>query len=102
MRVLVVATPAFPIPPDQLPAIVEGALQWSEQHRDELDQFGVFPGGGGFGVVNVADETALNQLMLDMPFAPFSHHEVRAFVPGREGLRQLQTSLAERAAMQTH
>ncbi len=37
-----------------------------------------------------------------MPFAPFSHHEVRVFVPGQEALRQLQESLAERASMHAH
>src|SRR5215204_661658 len=99
MRVLVVASPAFPIPPEELPAVVEGALGWAEQHRDELELFGTFPGGGGFGVAEVADEMALNRLMLDMPFAPFSHHEIHPFVPGVEGLRALHESLAARAEM---
>ncbi|HEY4281228.1 MAG TPA: hypothetical protein VGM91_23655 [Conexibacter sp.] len=99
MRFLVYATPHFPIPPDQMPAVVDGALEWAEQHRAEIEQFGLFPGGGGFGIANVTDETALNQLLLDMPFAPFSQHQIHTFVPGIDGLQQLRTSLAARAGM---
>lgn len=103
MHVLVVATPRFPIPPDELPTIVDGALEWFDRHRGELEHFGTFPGGGGFGVVDVADEATLNRLMLEMPFSPFSRLEVRPFVGGRQGLDQLRESLAQRAAtLQPH
>jgi hypothetical protein len=100
MRALIVATPAFPIPPQELPRIAEEALLWSERHKDELDQFGMFPGGGGFGVADVADEAALSQLIMEMPFSPFSHHDVRPFVPGQTALHQLQASHAARAPAQ--
>jgi hypothetical protein len=98
MHVLVVATPRHPIPPADLPGVVEGALDWHERHKDELEAFGTFPGGGGFGVVDVADGEHLNQLMLEMPFSFFSHHELYPFAPGDTGLRQLREMLAARAA----
>ena|SRR6476660_830221 len=98
MRALVVATPAHPIAPEALPEILQEALGWSERHAEELEEFGLFPGGGGFGIVNVADEAAFNQLMLEMPFAPFSRHEVHPFVDGRAGLRQSLEAMSARAA----
>ena len=93
MRALVIGTPKFPIPPEQLPEVVEGAIAWSERHRDSLEAFGTFIGGGGFGVVNVADEEALNQLVIEMPFSWFSDVDVRPFVEGEAGLRQLQQAV---------
>ena len=98
MRALVVATPAHQIAPEALPEILQEALGWSEQHAEELEQFGLFPGGGGFGVVNVADEAALHQMMLEMPFSPFNHHDIYPFVEGRAGLRQAYEAMSAHAA----
>ncbi len=99
MRVLVVGTPKFQIPPDQLPSIVEGAIAWQERYEDKLEAFGSFPGGGGFGIVNVKDETELNQLIIEMPFSWFSEVEVRPFVAGAAGLQQLKQAVEAMAAM---
>jgi hypothetical protein len=98
MRVLVVGTPKFQIPPDQLPSIVEGAIAWHERYEDKFESFGLFPGGGGFGVINVKDEVELNQLIIEMPFSWFSEVEVRSFVPGVEGLQQLKQAVDAMAA----
>jgi hypothetical protein len=38
-------------------------------------------------------------MLLEMPFSPFSQHEIRTFVPGAAGMRQLRDSLAQRAGM---
>jgi hypothetical protein len=93
MRALVIGTPKFQIPPDQLPAVVDGAISWYERHQDKFESFGTFPGGGGFGVVEVADEIELNQLIIEMPFSWFSDVEVRLFVPGVEGLHQFKQAV---------
>jgi hypothetical protein len=98
MQVLVVATPEHPIPPGELPAIVEGALEWHGRHKDEFQLFGTFPGGGGFGVLDVDDAAHVNQLMLEMPFSPFSRYEVRPFQPGDRGLMQMREALAAQAS----
>ena len=97
MQVLVVATPKHAIPPSELPGMVEGATDWYERHRDRIQAFGLFPGGGGFGIVDVNDAARLNQMMLEMRFAPFSHHDIRPFVPGEQGLAQMREALAARA-----
>ena len=97
MQVLVVATPKHPIAPAELPGLVEGATDWYERHKDEIQAFGLFPGGGGFGIVDVDDAATINQLLLEMPFAPYSHHDIRPFVPGEQGLAQMRETLAARA-----
>jgi hypothetical protein len=99
MRVLVVGTPKFQIPPDQLPSIVEGAIAWQERYEDKLEAFGSFPGGGGFGIANVKDETELNQMIIEMPFTWFSEVQVRPFVAGAAGLQQLKQAVEAMAAM---
>ena len=93
MRVLVIGTPKFQIPPDQLPSIVEGAIAWHERYEDKFEAFGLFPGGGGFGVINVADEVELNQLILEMPFSWFSDVQIRAAVEPEVGWQQLQQAV---------
>ena len=94
MRVLVVGTPKFPVPPDQLPAMADAALAWYQRYQDRMEVFGNFPGGGGFGVVNVDDAETLNQMMLEMPFTPFSEVEVRPVVPGETAFHQLRDAAA--------
>jgi hypothetical protein len=100
MQVLVVAMPQHPIPPSEMPGIIEGANDWYARHKDEFDLFGTFPGGGGFGVIDVDDAARINQLMLEMPFSPFSHYEVRPFLPGDTGFAQLREAMAAQAASQ--
>jgi hypothetical protein len=97
MRVLVVARPRFQLPPERLPQMVEEALEWRDRHRSELEEFGTFPGGGGFGICDVPDTESLNRLILEMPFSPFSEHDVYPFVPGDTGLQQLRDRVAEMA-----
>jgi hypothetical protein len=98
MRALVIGTPKFPIPPEQLPGMIEGALAWHERYQDHFDAFGSFLGGGGFAVVNVPDEQTLNQIVIELPFSWVSDVTVRPFVEGVAGLRQLQEALAAMSA----
>ena len=88
MRVLVVGTPKFQIPPEQMLEVTEGAIAWKERHSDSIELLGTFVGGGGFGVINAPDEETLNQIVIEMPFSWFSDVEVRPFVKGDAGLRQ--------------
>ncbi len=90
MRVLVIGTPKFQIPQEQLLEVTEGAIAWSERHRDSIEVLGTFVGGGGFGIINVPDEETLNQIVIEMPFSWFSDVTVRPFVQGDAGLRQWQ------------
>jgi hypothetical protein len=99
MRALIIGTPKFQIPPDQLPSILDTAIAWHERYQDKFQAFGTFPAGGGFGVVEVADETELNQLIIEMPFSWFSDVQVKPFVDGAAGLHQLKQAVDAMAAM---
>jgi hypothetical protein len=98
MKVLIVATPKHAIPPEQLPRVIDGAIAWYERYQDKFDSFGAFPGGGGFGSVDVADEKELNQMIIEMPFSWFSEVEVRPYVEGATGFEQLKEAVDSMAA----
>jgi muconolactone delta-isomerase len=98
MQFLVVAKPQFQAPPDQLPAMIEAAMEWTDRYANELKEFGTFPGGGGFGIADVPDVETLNQMIVEMPFSPFSTHEIYPIVPGATGLSQLRERVAMLAA----
>jgi hypothetical protein len=99
MRALVIGTPKFQIPPDQLPGIVDTAIAWHERYEDKFQAFGSFPGGGGFGVIEAKDEAELNQIIIEMPFSWFSDVQVKPFVDGVKGLQQLKQAVDAMAAM---
>jgi hypothetical protein len=91
MRVLVTAEPQFPIPQEQFPALVQGFLAWREQYRSKMESFYFFAtGSGGGGVLNVADEAELFQIMAEWPFNPFSSVKSTPILDGDEGLQRLQ------------
>lgn len=95
MRILVIARPQFPIPPEQFPALMDGFAAWRERYRDKMEVFEFFAGGGGgFGIVSVRDEAELNQMMLEWPFTPFSDMELRPTLNGDVALQQWREALA--------
>jgi hypothetical protein len=93
MKALVTARPQFPIPPEQAPMIVQGALDWYERYKDRFTEFGTFPGGGGFGVVEVEDAAELGKMITEMPFSPFSEVKAELYIEGDLGMRQFQESM---------
>ena len=67
MRFLVAATPKIPPAPERMPAMIDAAEAWQERHSDKLQDFGLFPGGGGFGIAEVPDEATLHSMLAQMP-----------------------------------
>jgi muconolactone delta-isomerase len=94
MRFLVVATPKFPAPPEIVPTLIDRAEQWQKRYDDKFAVFGLFPGGGGFAVADVSDEAELHRMIVEMPFSPFSEHEIRPVVDGATGWRQAREAFA--------
>lgn len=94
MKFLVVATPKIPPPPEMLISMLDRGEEWQQRYEDKFDAFGIFPGGGGFGIVDVKDEAELHRMMAEMPFAPFSEHLIRPFVDGATGWRQSREAIA--------
>jgi hypothetical protein len=95
MRFLVLSTPRATIPPELLPALVDRAEQWQERYSDHFPVgIGLFPGGGGFGILDAPDEATLHKIIAEMPFSPFSNIEVRAFVDSAIGWSNIRESLS--------
>jgi muconolactone delta-isomerase len=96
VRVLVVSRPQFFVPPDQFPVLFDAFADWRERYRGSMESFEFFAGGGGgFGVINVPDEAALNQMMLEYPFLPFSDIEVRPLLDGDAALGQWRQAMQQ-------
>lgn len=96
MRALVVSIPRQTPPPDVVLGMVDAAEAWQERWSGSLESFGLFPGGGGYGVVDVADEAELHRLMAEMPFSPFNEVTIRVIVDGATGWRQMREAIALR------
>jgi muconolactone delta-isomerase len=97
MRFLVVATPKLPAPPEMVPSMIDAAEQWQQRFDDKLEAFGLFPGGGGFGIADVADEGELHRMILEMPFSPFSDHLIQPIVDPATGWQQARAAFAAMA-----
>jgi hypothetical protein len=53
---------------------------------------------GGFGVVNVADENEMQQIMLEYPFALLDKVELRVVVDGDVSLKRWGEAIQQMAA----
>ena len=45
MRIFVMSQPKFPVPPDQVPALIQGFAAWREKYRPVMESFDFFAGG---------------------------------------------------------
>ncbi len=94
MRFLVVVTPKHPVPPDRVLQMLDGLEAWQGRHSDKFEAFGLFPGGGGFGVVDIGDEAALHRVIAENPFTPFANTEIRVVVDGATGIKNAKEVFA--------
>jgi hypothetical protein len=89
VRFIAIARLISPLPPEQLPSIMERFAEWREQYREHLQSFEFFAGSpGGFMVINAPDEVVLNQLMAEYPFVEYVDIEVRPIIDGDTALAQ--------------
>jgi hypothetical protein len=70
---------------------------WRERHRSKMESFEWFINGGGFGVVDVADESELYRMMLEFPFAFTDEIEVHPVANGDHALQTTREALAAMA-----
>jgi hypothetical protein len=94
MRVMVMSRPKHRLQPQEMPMLFQGFSAWREKYRHKMEAFEFFLGGGGFGIVDVDDEAALNQLIVEMPFTPYTEITVEPFVEGDTGFRQFREAMA--------
>jgi hypothetical protein len=96
MRVFVLVEPKFFIPPEMFPTLLDGFAAWRDTHRESMEAFEFFAGGGGgFGILNVPDEATLNRMIVQYPFTPFSEITTRPILDGDAALRQWREILRE-------
>jgi|SRR5688572_13268738 hypothetical protein len=101
MRFMVVIRPQFSIPPEMLPAMVEGFRAWWDRYQDRWEAAGFYAGQpGGGGICQVADEVEFHRMIMEWPFTPFSEIESHALVDVDIALTQWQEILAAVAASQ--
>jgi len=94
MRVLLLAEAKFPIPPEYFAGLVNGFVQWRSQYRDNMEAFFFYAGrNAGGGILNVADEAELNQIVSEWPFFPFSEVHIMPIVDGDVALKQMQGNI---------
>lgn len=88
MKFLVVATPKTTAPPEMIPMMIDRSEEWQQRYEDKFEAFGLFPGGGGFAIADVTDEAELHRMIVEMPFSPFSDHQILTIVDPATGWRQ--------------
>ena len=96
MRVFVLVEPKFFVPPEIFPTLLDGFAAWRDAHREHMESFEFFAGGGGgFGVFNGPDEATLNGMMFEYPFTPYSEITIRPILDGDVALGQARESMSE-------
>lgn len=96
MRVLVLVEPKFFAPPEMFPTLLDGFATWRDAHREHMEAFEFFAGGGGgFGVLNVPDEATLNRIMVQYPLTLYSDITVRPILDGDTALEQWREIMRE-------
>jgi hypothetical protein len=89
VRFVVITRLLSPVPPEQLPSIMERFADWRAQYAEHMQSFEFFAGGGGgFMVLDTPDEIVLNRIMAEYPFAAYLDVEVRPIIDGDTGLAQ--------------
>ena len=89
MRFVVISQPLSPVPPEQLPSIMERFADWRAQYREHMQSFEFFAGGGGgYMVLDTPDEILLNRIMAEYPLAAYLEVKVHPIIDGDTGLAQ--------------
>ena len=95
MRFLVISTPKYPAPFEQLSGLLAAEREWYDRNREYLDEYGWFADKGGFGLVDVPDLETLSRLNKEHPFFYFSDKEIRAVVDADVEVQQVRTLLEQ-------
>lgn len=77
--------------------LLEALGQWVEKYEGRFSTLEFFVGGGGFGVIDVADSAELQRIAAENPFTPFSEVEIRPVVEPGVAIEALSDVLAARA-----
>ena len=97
MRVLVLSRNTTTQPaPEMMPGLFQAFKAWRAKWRSKMEMFEFFSGGGGgWGVINAADDRELSQIMIEYPFAGYSTNELIPTVDGDDALERSIKSFNE-------
>ena len=95
MRFLVISTPRFPAPLEELPGMLAAEREWYDRNREYLEAYGWFADKGGFGLVDVPDLETLSRVNKEHPFAYSSEIQIRAVVDADAAVQQVRTLLEQ-------
>jgi muconolactone delta-isomerase len=98
MRCAVIYRPKNPPPPELMPELMQRLGGWVNEYRSSMSTMEFFVGGGGFGVLDVADSGDLQRMIAAHPFTPFADVEIRPVVEPGEAMQILQEVFAQAAA----
>ena len=96
MRGFVLVEPKLFVPAEMFRSVLDGFAAWRDAKRECMEDYEFFAGGGGgFGVLNVADEATLNRMIVQYPFTPFSEITTRPILDGDTALGQWREIMSE-------
>jgi len=94
MRVLLISKDKHLVPPEQLLPLIQRFVEWRKKYHSNMECFEFFAvGNGGFGIINVPDETALHQMMIEYPFVDLGENEIYPILDGDQALARIQAVL---------
>lgn len=97
MKMAVIYRPKNTPPPEAIPGMFERLGQWVEKYEGRMEALHFFAGGGGIGVMEVADATELQTILAEHPFTLFADVETRPVLDPATGLRTLREAFAQRS-----
>jgi hypothetical protein len=99
MKVLITVTAKHPVPPEQMPGLIQAFIDWRARYRDRFESFYFWAaGGGGGGVIKADDEATLHRMMLEFPFSFFSDITAQPIVDGDVALQTFQAAVQQMMA----
>ena len=97
MKHAVIYSPKTPPPAEMLPDMFAGTSAWVEKYGPKMETLYFFAGGGGLGVVDVADSAELQRMLAEHPFTTYVDVSIRPVVEPAVALSTLQEVAAARA-----
>jgi len=95
MRFLVISTPKYQVPVEQLPGLLAAEREWYDRNREYLEAYGWFADSGGFGIADVPDVETLSRINREHPFAYTSDTQIRAVVDADVAVQQVRALLEQ-------
>ena len=98
MRCAITYTPKDRPPPEEMPELLQRMGEWLSEYGSRMSVIEFFVGGGGFGVIDIADSAELHRITAANPFTPFSEVEIRPVVQPQQAMQILQEVFTQAAA----